>query len=416
MIITGLKNILLRLCGIATAVALSATALVSCSGDTPDLPAGSEEPAGMMSIGFRVAAPAPMAASDGDINPTGNVHNGGYEDGTTLESTIDFASYNYRVYFFDSEDNYITEWSHVAEMHVLAGANNGYWLYTLKGKVPDKLKNHSTFSVMVLANWPDYPEYHNIDLTGKTIDQVVSETWAQFKAFESYRLSLENGNLIPFYGLKKYENVTFQENSTRELEPAINLLRAVAKVEVIVDLSNFPADVKLDDANPPLIRGINPSGYCGTKSTIGEGTAWDSDYINDLHMPFDNNANHTAAYSNTKPMLEVTPEGSTTERKWIAYLPEYRNIGTTSALPASHIELNLKQETEQDGQTVTVPISTYWLEFANYDTNGYPDLNNRFDIRRNDLYRFTVNADLHTIRFKLEVENWIFGGRHEFDM
>lgn len=364
--------------------AIIAVLLVACNGDMSVPPSGNENGAGMLSISFRVAAPIPISRAANTDNLSG------YEDGSQLESTIDFASKNFRIYFFDTNHQYITEWQHPGEMHVLAGEY--YWRYTFTGTVPKDLKLHNSFSVMVLANWPDYPDFHSISLAGKHIDDIVTADWARFEAFDNFELNIAARRLIPFYGLASFENITFTEGETCDLGD-INLLRAMAKIEVILD--GFPEDVSVQGA--PTIHGINPGGFCAPLGPIGSGNNWHTDYVEDIHLPF-GTSNHPEAMNNTAAMLAAGPN------KWIAYLPEFRNVGTDEKY--SRIELKISHLDEP-----------FVLNFARYDNNGRPDnVNGRYDIRRNDLYRFNVIGDLHEILFKLTVEEWAFGGRTEIDM
>lgn len=383
MKITGLKHIILRFYGILAAVLISAAALMSCSGDSAYI----EEPVepaddGMLKIRFQVAAPEKSSSRADD---------GSYEEGSALESTIDFVHGSYRVYFFDTNGVFITEWKQLNEMYVLAGEQ--YWVYTFVGKVPEALKSYSDFKVMVLANWSDYPERHSISLEGKSIDDVIEDSWSRFSAFDNFVLSVADGRLIPFYGLSTFTGVTFKENKTVDLG-SINLLRAMAKIEVIVE--SLPDGVEVEGL--PVVRGINPEGYCAPKGTFGSGNNWDTDYVTDVHLPFDNNMNHADAMENSMGMY---PDG---DKKWIAYVPEFRNAGAGNGY--SRIELKLNYHPD--------PFIIY---FAKYDSNGRPDnVNGRYNIQRNDLYRFRVKGEMHEILFDLTVEPWVEGGRTEIDV
>lgn len=377
---TGTRYITNRFSVLIAAVAFAVALLASCNGDKP-VPQESDDNT-VLNLAFRVASPSSAISRAGE-----------YEDGTALESTIDFAAENYRVYFLDGEQNYITEWRHPYPSHVLSTGN--YTVYTFTGAVPEELKAHSDFSVMVLANWPDYPELHSISLEDKNIKDILTADWAEFKAFDSFELSVADRRLIPFYGFASFENIEFAENHTYDLG-SINLLRAVAKVEVKV--SGLPEDVTIESA--PLIRGINPKGYCAPLGPIGTGSSWDTDYVEDIHLPFAGNTNHPDAMDNNVPMLRV---GETDT--WIAYLPEFDNRNAGENYSSIELKLSYREE-------------PFVLHFAKYDADGRTDndATRRFDIRRNDLYRFDVKGDLHEILFKLSVEPWVFGGRTEIEM
>ncbi len=397
MVLTGSKHIIRRLSGLVAAV-LAVVTLAACGNDSPPPPAGGEgeaDRAGMLSIGFRVAAPSPRISRANAADSEGN-----YEQGPGLESYIDFQSLRYRIYFFDENDTYITDWNSPGDMHVLAG--NDYWIYTFTGIAPDELKAHSNFKVMVLANWPDYPDFHaGVDLTGITVTEFVNAAWARFKAFDSFVLSIADRRLIPFYGLSELKTgVVYVENKTYNLG-TVDLLRAVAKVEVNFDGGSRNFTLTGD----PLIIGINPEGFCAPEGEYGKGTSWATDYIADLHLPFADNKNHSDALNRSFQMLKVD------NNKWIAYLPEFRNIG--SGVDYSRIAMHVRIDDSH--------VKDFELNFATYDADGNTTNADgvdgpRFDLRRNDLYRFHVKADLHQIWFKLSVEPWAVGGRTEIEM
>lgn len=390
---TGLKYKSFRLLGLAAAALMAATSLVACSDDKPTPPAAVDEEAGMMKISFLVAAPGSrLSRADEDK---------AYEDGEVLESTIDFVSEDYRIYFFGDDNKFIAEWLRVAEVHVVTGVDN--WRYTFEGAVPKDLKEHSgDFQIMVLANWPAYPDYRGFDLTDKSIDDLVSAEWARFDEFKSFNLK-EEGRLIPFYGLKSCSAQAFEADKTYDLG-AVSLLRAVAKVEV--NLTGLPDDVIID--GDPYIHGVNPQGYCAPKGLIGSGNNWDTDYVVALHTPY-SNMNHENARWQRRTMHKIA------ENKWIAYLPEFNNKNAGDNF--SSIKLPLKYLSNQSASDENEGSREFILNFATYDADGRPDnVNKRFDIRRNDLYRFYVKGDLHEIKFNLDVTPWQPGGRTEIEI
>lgn len=382
----------IRMIGMVVVAVFQMAALSSCADDLLLSENQPSDEAAMLSIGFRVSTP--VNAFSRAENTVFESRGGGYEDGSDMESYIDFESYSYRVYFFDKDDKFIAEWDRIAKMHVIV--YSGYLVYEFKGAVPDDLQKYNEdykdFSVMVLANWPDYPDYHSVDPTDMNINDFVTADWSKFKAFDSFELSKEDNRLIPLYGLGSFKDITLIKGSTCDLG-SINLLRAMAKVEV--NLKGLPDDVALE--GNPVIRGINPGGFCAPVGSFGSGNNWDTDYVSDLHLPFESNQNHVMAMDNSADMRKVE------DGKWIAYLPEFRNIGQENF---SRIELKLSHS--------NIP---FVINFANYNEDGMPDnANGRFDIRRNDLYRFNVEGDLHEIKFKLSVEEWQFGNRTEIEM
>lgn len=396
---SGLKYIIHCLPGLVATVIMMVS-LVSCGGDTP----ACEDETGKMIIAFRVSAPDPRYSRAND----------GYDDGTYLESAIDFEYGSYRVYFFDTQDRFIAEWNPVIFIHVLTGSD-GNRIYKFEGNIPEKLKDYSDFSVMVLANWPEYPDYRGVNLEGKTISEVIKGNWAKFNAFSSYELSEEDHRLIPFYGLTAVSGKTFEKNKTTDLG-TINLLRAVAKVEVTVDAGSLFKYVSINEEQPLTICGINPSGYCATTGSIGTGNNWDTDYVTELHLPFENNKNHPLAMNNSMPMLRLKDAGGADTNTWIAYVPEFRNKDEEHEDHFSHIELRLDFY-DNESKSGKYETRTFELYFSNY-SEGHTDnkIESRYDIKRNDLYRFSVKGGLLGIEPKLHVEEWNFRKQDEIIM
>lgn len=348
-----------------TTAAVAAVALGSCSDDMSVQPENNDSKAETMTISFRVATPTAGMSRAEDSQ-------GSYEDGEELESTIDFNSKSFRIYFFDTDKKIITEWKDPVNTQILTGAS--YSLYTFTGNVPEILKLHKRFYVMVMANWPKYPDTQNINLSGMTINDIVTAKWAQFNVFDNFKLSVEEGRLIPLYGLAAFESLTFVEDETCDLGE-INLLRAVAKVEVIVDVS---AGVTLK--NPPVIHGINPSGFCAPLGEYGAGNNWDTDYVTAIHLPSGND-NDPNTMNIKKEMFLAR------DNKWIAYLPEFRNIGIEENFSRIELPFNHLEE-------------PFVLNFAKYE-NGQTDNTDRYDIRRNDLYRFYVSGNIYEMQVDL---------------
>ena len=91
--------------------------------------------------------------------------------------------------------------------------------------------------------------------------------------------------------------------------------------------------------------------------------------------------------------------------KWIAYLLEYQNIDAGDKY--SCIEVRLDVQTGED--------EPYKVYFASYDESGKTDNNDnakRFDISRNNLYRFTITV--RDSRLTVNVQEWKYAYDNEY--
>ena len=320
----------------------------------------------------------------------------GYEEGNMYENYINMSSDGYRIYFFDANNNTFIARFEAADVVPVEGTD--YVDYTLLGKVPDELVSHSDFKIVILANWPEYKD-DALTTETTTIENICNADWAQFDCLTDFNLGPDN--LIPFYGVHTYKDVTFKPGVATLLDEPITLLRAMAKVEVI--LENYEVNTEVSFSGVSICR-YNQKGYCApanvfSEKDYGQGTNWETDYLPSLHLV--GNVNDADAEGRTKPFLKVAERNEATHQKelWIAYLPEYDNQKDDY----SYMEVKLSHQMEKD--------KAYQIYFAEYDQGTVlPD--NRYDIARNNLYRFTVTLKNGAI--KAEVNEWDYLYENEF--
>lgn len=280
----------------------------------------------------------------------------GFEAGSKYENYINVNSY--RIYFFDTNNNYIARF--IPSKTVMAEATE-YTLYSVEGEVPEDVlrrasNNAMDFKIVVLANWENYEE----PKAGSKLETICNADWAQFeiKSFE-----LDEDNLIPFYGVNEYEDVPVQYGGTITLEESIPLLRAMAKVEVVLNTEEMSfSDVTL--------HGYNSKGYCAPMN----GAYPQNGHI--LHLI--RGQNEEGSINKTIPFLPT--QSDNTKETWIAYVPEYDNSDVDNA---AYIELRFDIQTETDEKD-------FVIHFADDQTDIE---NTSFDITRNYLYRFNVTID-----------------------
>lgn len=369
---------------------LSALLSVSCSREAaegPDVPSGGEA---TLNIGFKIPA---RAAADG------------YEDGDADESHIDIAGGNYRIYFFDTDNKFIAGF---APYGFITADGSDYRQYNVLGKAPDALVSYSTFKMVVLANWPEYPEDDaNMTLTaGKTtIAEICNADWAQYDCLTdgnetnptAAALDPAADRLMPFYGVHQYSNVTFKQGEAAILPEPVTLLRAMAKVEVILQ-TDGESDLSFSSLK---INRYNAKGYCAPKDVFHQDSYdhngnWENDYApQGLHLVGDQNDGEAKELSFRR--VRQWDEGGKRYEKWTAYLPEYRNVEVGDNYSSIKAKFNIQLADD-------APHTIYFARYDGGETDNSDD--NRLNIERNNIYRFQVTCTHYDFKLLLTVRDW----------
>lgn len=310
-----------------------------------------------------------------------------FEAGSKYENYINFNDVNsYRIYFFDTNNNYIARF--IPSKTVMAEATE-YTLYSVEGEVPEDVlhasNNTMDFKIVVLANWENYEE----PKAGSTLKTICNADLAQFKILESFKLDEEN--LIPFYGVNEYEDVPVQYGGTITLEESIPLLRAMAKVEVVLNKEDELNTEEMSFSHVTL-HGYNSKGYCAPMN----GAYPPNGHIG-LHLI--RGQNEEGSINKTIPFLQT--QSNNKKETWIAYVPEYDNSDEDNA---AYIELRFDIQTETDEKD-------FVIHFADNQTDIE---NTSFDITRNHLYRFNVTIDPKG-NLAVKVNDWKEEYENEFN-
>ena len=304
----------------------------------------------------------------------------GFEAGSKYENYINFNDVNsYRIYFFSTDDKYIARFT--PSKTVMAEATE-YTLYSVEGEVPEDVlrrasNNAMDFKIVVLANW-DWENYKE-PKAGSELGTICNADWAQFKILESFELGEEN--LIPFYGVNEYEDVPVQYGGTITLEESIPLLRAMAKVEVVLNKEDELNTEEMSFSDVTL-HGYNSKGYCAPRN----GAYPPNGHI--LHLI--RGQNEEGSINKTIPFLPTQSDNK--KETWIAYVPEYDNSDEDNA---AYIELRFDIQTETDEKD-------FVIHFADDQTDIEKT---SFDITRNHLYRFNVTINPKG-NLAVEVNDW----------
>ncbi|MCD8307657.1 MAG: hypothetical protein LUD51_05495, partial [Clostridia bacterium] len=205
---------------------LAALSVVSCNREDLVDPDGTGN--AMMNVTIRLTATDSPAT--------------GYEAGTDYENYIDLSGKDYRIYFFTNKvsggnDTFIAEFS---SSSFVADETETYKTYSMLGTVPKALTFYDTFKIVILANWGtgNYPTLDSSSTIADVCEPAGCGTYSCTDGFTPGATSL-----IPFYGVQEYENVSFEENKTTTLTNPVNLLRAMAKIEVILQKETSDLDL-----------------------------------------------------------------------------------------------------------------------------------------------------------------------------
>lgn len=242
------------------------------------------------------------------------------EEGVGWENKID----DLQILIYDANNNY------VGKVEDLIQLLDGRYSGTLSSDA--EWTGNTNYKIMAFANCPSIDNPSNIS----TLDYTRA-----------------NVSYIPMWGVT---------TTTFDLTPgesddigSIDLLRAMAKVEVFMDAEGYTIDkISVDKSNT--------QGYCLPKGydSVSE--------TEQLDMEGTDPASFHPFTTFENPPIKKEQDG-----KYYIYLPEYKNTETSAA----KIQ-------------VTVNRETYELEFKNYE-NGTPT-GAPYDIVRNHIYRYTITG------------------------
>lgn len=239
------------------------------------------------------------------------------EDGNEWENTID----DLQILIYDANNNY------VGKVEDLIQLLDGRYSGTLSDA---EWTGNTNYKIMAFANCPSIDNPSNIN---------------------SLDYTRANVSYIPMWGVTTTTfDLTLGESDDIG---SIDLLRAMAKVEVIMDAEDYTIDnISVDKSNP--------QGYC---LPLGYNSVAETDKL-------DMEGTSPASFH---PYTTDTPIEKKQDGKYYIYLPEYDN-----STDAAKIQ-------------VTVNDETYDLEFKDYE-NGAPKDGTQYDIVRNHIYRYTITG------------------------
>lgn len=289
----------------------------------------------------------------------------GEEAGTERENYIDIANNNFRILLFNTGNKYLT----ALKVNRITQTGDDGTTYYVEGELDEA---YTDFKLVVLANWGTYADNWTPETT---IANVCEATYSYSNSFNI------NNDLIPMYGVQIYNNVELRADLLTELPTDIDLLRAMAKIEVTCSAP----DIKLTDVT---LHNYNTSGMCAPENIYDNTAAWDvdteTDCSHEIHLPVGITPNEESL-----PFKKV-------DESYIIYVPEFDNTDVT---PKSFISVSL----ERNGTPVVLENPNIF--FGEYNDGTLKD-NTDFDIVRNHYYKYTIANVDDGIKLQLEVMPW----------
>ena len=178
--------------------------------------------------------------------------------------------------------------------------------------------------MVVLANWPSYPD-------GFTFERLWKETFS----FDPLQPRSET-NPIPLYGVK--------DVSLNDVQPGvvanfgtIHLLRAVAKIEVIVE---DPEDFWY--IKTLRLTNYNTTGYCAPQVMSQSEyvkDSWNQDYVGRAFVP------DQPGRCSDLDFVKVADRGTSSDHRdhYLLYVPEYYN--SRADVPQAQISVEFDNST-----------------------------------------------------------------------
>ena len=309
-------------------------------------------------VTFRVVAPKAMAAGTATrtVPDVGNAANWG--DSYLPEEGVDFDNAlignQFNVFITRNDGTQITRLQVLLQNII---DSNDKVVYSFSGKIPqddvENLKNHSDARIHIVAN------------SGSYIPQLNGRL-----SFSRAGQPTETFTAIPMWGVGTFDFTTLKPGQNDAGE--IWLLRAMAKVEIIVDDTD-PENL-ITSLTSASVANANTQGYVLPQawSTVADTKA----------LSFENSLN---ALPSVNGISGMTPA----DKKIVFYLPETANTDGQTSITLNYTTDLIGNESRSDV-----------IKFAKYDENGRP-LTTHYDIVRNHLYRFKVSLSGSTQQFKI---------------
>lgn len=449
--ISTLHPLLLRL-----VIAVGLLVAASCT-DRADEPGGgsrTDQPVGTISLYLNMGDSYTPSRSASRTPLTDPDKGQGYDPGSGFENYIDPA--DFRLYAFDgsttdASDNATADSKlyclippeDITIVPLSFEADNRH--YVLSFPISEEFKTFfetHRLKLVMLANWhgsypdvaprtsastpegaaegdtPSEPSTAKTTLTPdvSTISDLVSCREAMLD-YSVMSPAPDRSNLIPLFGVNDYGTITGIESGKTHWLETLNLLRALAKVEV------YDAPGSNVHIRSARITRYNTSLYMAPHEVYDEDDYVKNDYGQDYgpaptiplpsHFSGTGNPGTSSAdnYESSSPItmqhVDVANDDGTTSRHFIIYVPEYRNLTspTTARNEKERMRIEIEyDELEQEDAREKPRVGEtdeenkyiqkkFYIEFGEYElkpSTQKTELKNYFDVKRNYWYQFEI--------------------------
>lgn len=342
--------------------------------------------------------------------------------GTPAENYLNLAARDISFLLFDSDQKLLRNFTPDVDITPVDGSN--YITYTVRATISEpyfaNVDNADTdFYIMVVANGRPYglsafalaPGVTSIsDVAGQLASftmptvSIDPENYGRF-GWQPDQPGIADGKYIPMAGLQHFKIAkgafdaagpgNFVELSPGDGSKDINMLRAVAKIEVIdkIDITGNFADAPAERIS---IEKVELLGYCATGTILPSFDQWDRNYVLETQQVVAPTMASPLAYRNPAANFNNTTDGTKIEFHNDPDAQDKRTDGCpVFSVYTTEYSLAAIGTANPVYARVTVQVNPtdsriYLLKLASY-ANGQPG-DNITELLRNHIYRYEIQG------------------------
>ena len=392
--------------------------VTGCVNDYDNCPTPERE-SDPVKLRFTIVTHTPMSI---DSRQTRAADITGDQTGTVSENYLNLAGHDIRFLLFDNKQKLLRDFTPNADITLADGDNNKYITYTVRATIAEPyFANVATantdFYIMVIANGRPYqlnafgltPDITTIEDVANQLASFTLKTYTIVDTVTGKRNGwapsqpgISDGEYIPMAGLQHFtlSQGAFDggpENFV-ELPENINMLRALAKIEIIdrIDIAGNFSDAP---EKRIYVEKAELFGFCATGTVLPAYAQWNRNNVLETQQVESPTMASPMRYNpptadinnpNWSSLIEFHEDQEAQDARadgcpiFSAYVTEYSLKDITTALPP-YIRLTVNDPDLTDEES-----KFYRVELASY-TNGVAG-DNRNALLRNHIYRYEITA------------------------